>query len=162
MFSICSIDWSESKTVLVTSYLFSLLHRIRFLIAVGTIATVTLVSANFAWGETLAVHLQATSLFAVAASSFFDKWDSCLPIEVFSNTDVWAWADLNISAANWLLVFVRLRLSFNDIVINFKSFCLLFLFLGVGKPLFELQIVSSCHLVELSQRWELTDGMDIF
>ena len=162
MFSICSIDWSESETVLITGYLFSLLHRIRFLITVRTIATIALVSTDLAWGETLTVHLQATSLFAVATSAFFDHWSSCLPIKMLSNTYVWAWADLNISAADWLLIFVRLRLSFNDIVINFKSLCILFLFLRIGKSLFELQAVSSGHLIELSQGWELADRMDIF
>ena len=70
VFSIRSIHRAEGETMLISRYLLRLPHRLGLCVAVRAVATVALVSTHLSRGKTFAVHLQAPSLFAVAACSF--------------------------------------------------------------------------------------------
>ena len=70
MFSIGSIHRTEGETVFVFGYFLCLFHTLRISITVRAVAAIALVCAHFARRETFTVHLQASSLLAVASSTF--------------------------------------------------------------------------------------------
>lgn len=162
VFSIGSIHRREGEAVLVARQLLGLLHRLRLFVAVRAVAAVALVRAHAPRREALAVHFEAARLLAVAAGALLGDRRGGGRLEGLADADVRARADLHVGAADGLLLFVGLLLGVVDVVVDFEPFLLLGLFLGGLGPLVELQVVPGGHLVELAERGQLADGVDVF